>query len=498
MKKLRAIFAALIVGALLFASVQSAQAATATQSVGFPLYEFPGIGSLWPDVYAAGSQVPWIVINPASGPGVTVDPFYTAALGNKPSSQRAIGYVHSNYNTRPIAEVLSDIDDWYVMYPQISGIFMDLLNNGGAAADVCYGATVHNYVKSKHPNDLVVMNPGAHIEAAYEPYSDIFGNAEGTLTTYSTWTPYTDGFENNPAYANRFWHSIHTTDVADLNTALTLTRTNNAGWVLITDRTMPNPYTAVPTYWSTFLNSVDDLPPSQIPNRGLTALPAGCLDLSLATNKTMTIQNTQITTTLTNTVTNLDTTRFSPGATTLTYSLPAGATLTGLNGSGWNCSTSTMQCTNDTDIAANSALPVVTATVSVGCDYSSGSIGITLKNFANNSATSNSTLSKPDGCNPASPTEDSTTSQQFGSSTKTIPATYASAPTIAEETVTTATPSQPLPAAPAPTLSPSTPRTTNNDEITTRSSVAPITLGIVAFVLVGGLILWLVVRRRKA
>ncbi len=149
---------AVICFVLLLTVVRPAYAATSTQSVGFPMYEFPGIGSLWSDVHAASSQVPWIIVNPATGPGTSVSPFYTTALDNKPSNQRAIGYVHSNYNVRPITEVLSDIDDWYTMYPQISGIFMDILKNGGAAEDVCYGATVHNYVKSQHPNDLVTAS----------------------------------------------------------------------------------------------------------------------------------------------------------------------------------------------------------------------------------------------------------------------------------------------------------------------------------------------------
>lgn len=458
------------------------------------MYEFPGVGTLWADVHAASNQVPWIIVNPASGPGTSVSPFYTTALDNKPSNQRAIGYVHSNYNTRPIAEVLSDIDDWYVMYPQISGIFMDLLQNGGATADVCYGATVHNFVKSKHPNDLVVMNPGANVEAVYEPYSDIFGNAEGTDVTYASWAPYTDGFENNSDYSDRFWHILHTTDASDLAATLALTRTNNAGWVLITDRTMPNPYTAVPTYWSTFLSGVDDLPQTAIPNRGLTALPSGCLDLSLATTNTTTAQTKQTTTQLTNTVTNLDSMRFSPGSTKLTYSVPAGATLSGLSGSGWTCSTSTGECVNDSEIAASTALPDVTATVLVSCSYTSGSVGITLENFADNSAAAGSSLSKPGDCIDQAPSQAPITTNTTSSSVQqlTFETAQNQTTTTEEETVTTAAPQESL------TSKQNTPQNkaqTNDDKPTNKSAFVPIIAGVGALALLGGIV-WFAVRKR--
>lgn len=495
---------------LLFSAPFPVNAATSTQSVAFPMYEFPGLTTLWHDVHAAGSKVPWIIVNPASGPGTSVSPYYTTALDNKPASQRAIGYIHANYHTRDIADLLAEIDDWYTMYPQISGIFMDLLKNGGAPADVCYAATIHNYVKSKHPNDLMVMNSGINVEAAYEPYGDIFGNAEGTLTTYSTWAPYTDGFENNPAYADRFWHIIHTSDAADLDEALTLTRANNAGWVLVTDLLMPNPYTDVPTYWTDFLDEVATLPQTAIPNRGLTALPAGCLDLSLQTSKASSAEVKQVTSTITNTVTNLDATRFSPGVTSLSYSLPSGATLTDLSGTGWDCSVAAKQCTSDASIAADTALPVVTATVKTGCNFTSGSVSITLRNFAGNSTTATSMLSKPADCiTPPTTTDNSSkpTPTPRATSSQAIEQNNQDVVIVEEELVTTAEePSdEPTTSAPLPTEEPQqspspTPDTDAKPkpESQSPSLPMPVVLGAGVVIVVGGVGTWLFVRTRKA
>lgn len=374
-----------------------ASAAATSQSVAFPMYEYPTVGTLWSDIRTAGSKVPWIIANPASGPGTTVDSLYTAALNALPTGQRAIGYVYTSYQARSLSAVLADIDKWYTLYPQISGIFVDLLQNG-TSSDLCYAATVYNYIKSKHPNDLVVQNFGANVHAQYEPYGDIFGNSENTYAVYQSWAPTADGFENNATYADRFWHIVHTTNTSDMSAALSLTRTNNAGWVLITDKTMPNPYTSVPTYWSTFLTQVASLPQTAVPNRGLTALPSGCIDLSMTTSTTTSVGTQQITYNNASTVLNADSARTSWGPTSITYTVPSGATLNSLSGTGWTCSVATKKCEYTGDIAASGSLPAVTAAVVTTCSYISGNATATLKNFANNTATTSFSVAKPGDC----------------------------------------------------------------------------------------------------
>jgi hypothetical protein len=357
------------------------------------MYEYPTIGTLWNDVNAAGSQVPILIVNPGSGPGASVDPTYTSHIAtNTAAGQRSIGYVYTSYQSRAIGDVVSDIDKFYQFYPGISGIFVDLVQNGNAS-DLCYAATLHNYIKAKHPTHLAVMNFGTNVEARYEPYSDIFMNAENFYSVYTSWAARTDGFENNAANANRFWHVVHTTSSGQLANALSLTRTNNAGWVTITDATMPNPYNVTPSYWTTFLSSVASLPQSTIPNRGSTALPAGCIDLSLTVSSN---DNTILTG-----VKNTDTTRSSWGPTKVTYNLPSGVTMKSLSGgAGWGCGDSI--CTYSGILAANTAAPNVTAVFDVGCSYTSGNITVSLQNFANNVATSTVAVAKPASCTAAS------------------------------------------------------------------------------------------------
>lgn len=390
--------ALLIAGFLCVAPLaRPAFAAAATQSVAFPMYQYPTLGTLWSDVEAAGaSMVPWVIADPASGPGTSADSNYTASLNTLTAGgQRAIGYIDSSYQSRPMSAVVADVDKWYQLYPQISGIFIDQVQNG-SASDLCYAATAYNYIKSKHPSHLVVQNFGANVEARYEPYGDIFANAENYYSAYTSWAMRTDGFENNAANANRFWHIVHTTSSGQLANALSLTRANNAGWVLVTDETMPNPYSAVPSYWSSFLSGVNSLPRSSIPNRGLTALPAGCIDLNVQNAVTTSPSAKQTTMAITSTVSNASSTNTSWGNTKLVYDLPNGVVLNSVGGSGWTCSGAT--CTLPGNIAPGSAAAGLQVSLAVSCAYVSGSVSVTLHNFANNTATDTIAVTKPTGC----------------------------------------------------------------------------------------------------
>lgn len=477
---------------------QPALATTTTQSIAFPMYEYPTIGTLWADMNAAGSQVPFLIVNPGSGPGTSVDPTYTSHIAtNTSSGQRSIGYVHSNYQARPIAEMFTDIDTFYQFYPGITGIFIDLVENGDAN-DLCYAATAHNYIKSKHPSHLVVMNFGNNVEARYEPYSDIFGNAENFYSVYTAWAPLTDGFENNATYANRFWHMVHTATSGQLANALALTRTNNAGWVLVTNETMPNPYMVTPSYWSTFLTGVATLPQSTIPNRGLTALPAGCVDLSLTTASNSSTATKQINTNITNTVKNTDTSRVSWGSTKVSYSLPSGASLSSLDGgAGWSCSAGSSTCTYAGNTAANTTLPDITATIAVGCDYQSGSATVTLQNFAANTASTTVALSKPSDCTASSSsgsTSTTTSKAAFASTVTTSTTAPAETAQTTEPTSTSETPSTTQPNRTSPVQT-----TPNTEESQPASNNWGVLFWIVAVIFAIALAVWgfIIWRRRQ-
>lgn len=391
----------LITACMLMLTSGSASAAVTNQSLAVPMYEYPTIGSYWDDITGAGgSSLPFVIVNPGSGPGASVDATYTSEIAeNTADGIRSIGYVHSNYQARNYQDVYDDIDDWYQMYPGISGIFIDLVTDGDAD-DVCYIAGLYNHVKNTHPNDLVILNPGTNISANYEPYGDIFMNAENNFATYqSSWNVMHPGWEDNPAYQNRFWHAVHTTDPSDLAAAITLTRNNNAGWVYITDDTMPNPYHVTPTYWNSEISSVGSLPASTIPNRGKTQLPSGCQELQVSAAAPTTATAAKQTTANTNiTVSNASATYDVEPSTRVSFSLPTGVSFASGSGTGWSCNTGSGLCTYASTINATQSAGVLGVSFNAGCDYESGDVAGTLTNFAGNTDSFTIPLTKPADC----------------------------------------------------------------------------------------------------
>jgi hypothetical protein len=381
-------------------SAPPVSAAVTNQSLAVPMYEYPTIGTYWDDITGAGaSALPFVIVNPGSGPGASVDPIYTAEIAENTSDGiRSIGYVYTSYQTRNWQDVYDDIDDWYTMYPGISGIFIDLVADN-VGDDLCYMAGLYNHVKNEHPNDLVILNPGTYISMNYEPYGDIFMNAENTYAVYqANWTPQFPGWDDNPLYQNRFWHSIHTLDSSDYTAALNLTRNNNAGFVYLTDDVMPNPYRVTPTYWNTEISDVTSLPASTIPNRGKTQLPSGCRDLT-ATATDSTIPGATQTTTASNiTVANTSADYAAEPTTKIAFSMPSGVTLNAGTGTNWTCNTTTGECSYGASIAASGSAAVLGASFVADCDYTSGNITGTVSNFAGNTSTVTVTPERPNDC----------------------------------------------------------------------------------------------------
>jgi len=373
-----------------------ALAAATTSAAIVPMYEYPTIGTYWSDILGAGGDtVPFAIVNPANGPGTTVDPIYTSSIANMTAGgTRAIAYVDTSYHARSFQSVIDDIDDWYTMYPDITGIFIDQVRTINAD-DLCYAAGLYNHVKSTHPNDLVMLNPGTNIPQAYEPYGDIFLNAENTYAAYQAgWSPIA-GWEDNPAYQNRFWHTIHTVSSANYAAAMTLARSNNAGWVFLTDDTMPNPYHVTPSYWSTEEADLDALPNPTVPNRGLTQLPSGCQSLSAATANANTVSAKQVKTTSNITIANTDTSYPADSGSKIAFTLPTGVAFAG-SGSNWTCAGN--NCSYNTVIAASGSAAVLAAEFTAGCDYSSGNVTGVLSNFAGNQTNFSVTPTRPADC----------------------------------------------------------------------------------------------------
>ena len=148
----------------------------AQQRVGLlvPMYVYPGDVQRNPhfkrliDLKRRYETVPmWVIVNPASGPGESVDPNYTEAIDRLVGAGCVVlGYVTTSYSERSEAEVQAEIDQWLEMYPRIHGIFFDEMIYEDTAAGAAYQASLSRYAHSAGCWPTVA-NPGADTPSRY-------------------------------------------------------------------------------------------------------------------------------------------------------------------------------------------------------------------------------------------------------------------------------------------------------------------------------------------
>ena len=230
------------------ASMTDAADAGPVQSMAIPMYTDPP-SALWTQVTSAAPVVSLVVANPNSGPGTAVDAAYTQAIAAaQGAGQTILGYVHTSYGARAIAQVEADIDSWYSFYPAIDGIFSDETATDASEVAPFY-APLYAYVKAKSGKRVVVINPGTPPDESYMTASDIVLSFEDTYANYTGAT--------TPAWvasypATRFWHVVLSTAEGDMTTAVGLARQRNAGLVYVTDQGPSTAYQEIVTggYWS--------------------------------------------------------------------------------------------------------------------------------------------------------------------------------------------------------------------------------------------------------
>jgi hypothetical protein len=228
-------------------------------SIAVPMYIDPSTTAPWAQMTAAAATATLLVANPNSGPGTSADPQYTQTISTAHGvSQSIIGYVHTSYGARVIGDVEADIDSWYSFYPAVDGIFFDEVSTDATTIPGYY-QPIHDYVKGKTGRDIVVINPGTAIDEAFMQTADIVMNFEDTYANYTS-----NSYPQNPSwFANyppsRFWHIVlSATSVADMQDAVSLARSRNAGYVYITDQGPNTAYQQIVsgTYWQAELTAV--------------------------------------------------------------------------------------------------------------------------------------------------------------------------------------------------------------------------------------------------
>jgi hypothetical protein len=199
---------------------------------------------------AAADEVPiTAIMNPGNGPGSFKDNNYVNAVNAfRAAGGRVIGYVHSSYGARPLAQVLADVDKYDAWYG-IDGIFVDEMANTGPAERLNYYKSIYDHVKAIDPQWEVMGNPGTHTIEQYAtwPTADRLMVFEGHGVNYP---PYIPSAWNADYDSEKFVHLVHTEPSAqNMEDYLELAVARNAGGIYVTDDVMNNPWDTLPSYW---------------------------------------------------------------------------------------------------------------------------------------------------------------------------------------------------------------------------------------------------------
>ena len=235
----------------------SSQAAGCLKMI-IPAYFYPG--PLWDQTISKAGAVDIMIVNPSSGPGSTIDTNYTGVINKaKAAGIKIPGYVYTDYGNRDAAVVKADIDKYRNFYG-VNDIFLDQVSASTTA--LSYYQDLANYIRATS-GSLVILNHGAIPNQAYAQIGDILLIFEGSFSEYKAAT-FPSWVFNYPS--DKFAHLVYDTgNKSRMNQAIRLANQQNAGYIYVTNDTLPNPWDSLPSYWSAEINKLCTATPSPTP-----------------------------------------------------------------------------------------------------------------------------------------------------------------------------------------------------------------------------------------
>ena len=246
-----------------------------TMKVLVPAYFYPaGEGrKTWNrliDAHAPEDKIEIVVIaNINSGNvGTTIDSNYADVIARAAKKGlTVIAYITSDYaNTHGAASLetaRTNVTNWFKLYPQLQGIFIDEQTSDGTAI-ASYYEPLRKHIRLIHPKALVVGNPGNNCVEDYligrpdGPIMDVVIIHENneTKVPYAKASPSAWMSNYSP---DRFAMLVHTSTT--FGRQLRLARKRRTGYVFVTDAIGPppdtiHPWGKLPTYWEDELQMI--------------------------------------------------------------------------------------------------------------------------------------------------------------------------------------------------------------------------------------------------
>ena len=242
------------------------------QQAAIPAYFYPSYpiaaGSNWDLVTSTLKPGEVLLVNPSDGSGTTKNSAYAQMIATTANKGLVnMGYVYTEYGTRSLSTVKTEIDNYFNWYG-VKSIFLD-----EASTDVVkltYYQDLYNYIKSR--GGQVMINPGTIPAESYVTVADQIIVFEDVYPNYAK-VIFPSWIFKYPS--TKFVHLVHSTPSENLAAAIAKSKQNNAGYIYVTDDVMSNPWDKMPSYWSTevSLKCPGTVVPTSIPTSVPTATP---------------------------------------------------------------------------------------------------------------------------------------------------------------------------------------------------------------------------------
>lgn len=240
-------------------AISSPASAAECQNIAVPAYFYPSQPTSQWNTAVSDAPLPTttariLILNPSNGPGKKLDQNYLNAVQNvhaAGSNFLVFGYVYSKYGKRAMRQVEADIDKYYSWYG-VDGIFVDETASAGALVSSYY-QPLANYITAKKSGTGVMLNPGVYPDQSYLDIS-VPSNSSFIVNVFEdSYSSYPSAVVPHWAFSypsSRFSHLVYSASAAEMPNAVALSAQRNVQWLYVTDMGLPNPWNALPSYWS--------------------------------------------------------------------------------------------------------------------------------------------------------------------------------------------------------------------------------------------------------
>jgi Spherulation-specific family 4 len=191
--------------------------------------------------------VPTYMILDISGLGAGSSPvghFQSIVKKERAAGVTILGYSSTGYGSRPLSQIEADVRHYKAWYG-VTDVFLDEVK--GITSQLPYYRKLAHYIRSYTPGTSIWINPGAYPDPSYMSVGNVVMAFEGSYAEYHNIDVPSWAFDYN---SDRFANTIYATSGSQVNSAINLSKTRNAGYVYVTNGSGGNPYSTLPSYWS--------------------------------------------------------------------------------------------------------------------------------------------------------------------------------------------------------------------------------------------------------